>query len=130
MILMIIRYGFEFWVRYVPVNMTLDKSFNLFKLKFCYLEIRIILTAPLNYMIVINNECIYSLKVLCKLPRTPYPLGIHFSWRLVVVEVAMATFWLVVFQKQCLIYTCHLFTPRKQIGIIKEFNLNCLTLVV
>lgn len=39
------------------------------------------LTALLNYMIIINNECTYGLKVLCKLPRTPCPLGIHFWWR-------------------------------------------------
>lgn len=45
-------------------------------------KIRIISTSLLNYKIVINNECIYGLKVLCKLPRTSFPLGIHFSWRL------------------------------------------------
>ena len=63
-------------------------------------KIRIISTSLLNYKIVINNECIYGLKVLCKLPRTSFPLGIHFSWRLSDVGVAMATFWLVMFPKQ------------------------------
>lgn len=104
--------------------MTMGKSSNLFKLKFCHLKIRIILTSLLNYMIVINNECICGLEVLCKLPRTRYPLGILFSWRLLLAEVAMTTLWLVIFQKQCIINACHLFTPREQIGIIRGVDLN------
>ena len=40
----------------------------------------------------------------------------------------MATFWFAMFLKQYLIYTWHLFTPRKKIGRIKDFNLSCFCL--
>ena len=32
------RHDFELWACHLPANMTLDESFNLYKLKFCHLK--------------------------------------------------------------------------------------------
>lgn len=80
------------------------------------------LSTQLNYIVLINNKCIYGLKVLGKLPRIPHPLGINFSWRLSVSEVAMATLWLIMSQKQNLLYTCHQYMYGKYTGVNTKFN--------